>query len=171
MTSKNGKGFSAYLQYSADKRSLQFRFDNERQVEQSPKQENWQTDVQRSFRGKELTEEQRNSLKEGKTVHMEGLIDKKGKGYSGYLTLNKETGKIDFMFPAQYREAAEKGLVIPDGRNKSQVTLHAEAKTGEVATNGKEPQQGLTPPPAKQVEKQVVRQEQGKPKKSVSMKI
>jgi hypothetical protein len=44
------------------------------------------------------------------------LEDKNGKQYSGYITLDKETGKPDFMFPKQYKDALEKGLVIPDNR-------------------------------------------------------
>jgi hypothetical protein len=33
MTSKNGKEFSAYFQFNADKRSFEFRFDNEKQTQ------------------------------------------------------------------------------------------------------------------------------------------
>jgi hypothetical protein len=65
-----------------------------------------------------LTQEQRNSLREGKTVHVDGLADKKGKGYSGYITLNKETGKTDFMFSKQYKDVFAAGKIIPDDRHK-----------------------------------------------------
>jgi DNA topoisomerase-3 len=53
-------------------------FDNDKK--QSQKLENGQNDVQKTFRkkAKELTEEQRSSLREGKTVHVDGLVDKKG---------------------------------------------------------------------------------------------
>ena len=65
MMSKNGKEFSASVQFNADKRSFEFLFDNNRT--QTQKQENEQKDVQKTFRGKELTEDQRDSLREGKT--------------------------------------------------------------------------------------------------------
>jgi hypothetical protein len=111
MMSKNGKEFSASIQFNADKRSFEFLFDNKKKQEQ--KQENEQKDVQKTFRGKELTREQRDSLREGKTIHVDGLVDKKGKGYSGYITLNKETGKTDFMFPKQYKDALEPAKLFP----------------------------------------------------------
>jgi hypothetical protein len=83
-----------------------------------------------------LTGDQRDSLREGKTVHMVGLVDKKGKGYSGYITLNKETGKTDFMFPKQYKDALAAGKVVPDDRHKTQV-----------AVNGQHPDRANRPAP------------------------
>jgi hypothetical protein len=170
MTSKNGKDFSASIQFNADKRSFEFLFDNNRT--QSQKQDNELRDVQKTFRGKELTGEQRDSLREGKTVYVDGLVDKKGKGYSGYITLNKDTGKTDFMFPKQYKEAVEKGLVIPDNRSKTQVAVNSEGKTNEATKNVKEPlKKGQMQPTEKQAEKQAAKQEQTKPKKAKSMKM
>jgi hypothetical protein len=168
MMSKNGKEFSASLQFNADKRSFEFLFDNNRT--QSQKQENEQRDVQKTFRGKELTGDQRDSLREGKTVHVDGLVDKKGKGYSGYITLNKETGKTDFMFPKQYKDALAAGKVIPDNRSKTQVAVNSEGKTSEATKNVKEPlKKGQTQPTEKQAEKQKEKQE--KPKKAKGMKM
>jgi hypothetical protein len=172
MTSKNGKEFSASIQFNADKRSFEFLFDNNNNKKQSQTQENEQKDVQKTFRGKELTDNQRDSLREGKTVHIDGLVDKKGKGYSGYITLNKETGKTDFMFPKQYREAVEKGLAIPDNRSKTQVAVNSEGKTNEATKNVKEPlKKGQMQPTEKQAEKQAAKQEQTKPKKAKGMKM
>jgi hypothetical protein len=167
MTSKNGKEFSASIQFNADKRSFEFLFDNDRK--QSQRQENQPSDVQKTFRGKELTGDQRDSLREGKTVHVDGLVDKKGKGYSGYITLNKETGKTDFMFPKQYKDALAAGKVIPDNRSQTQVAVNSEGKTSEATKNVKEPlKKGQTQPTEKQAEKQ--KQEQ-KPKKAKGMKM
>jgi hypothetical protein len=154
MTSKKDTPFSAYLQYNADRRSFEFRFDNEKQQ----KQGNEQKDVPKTFRKQELTEEQRSSLREGKTVHVDGLVDKKGKGYSGYITLNKETGKTDFMFPKDYKEAVANGKVIPDERHKTQVAVNSEGKTSEATKNMKEPlDKGQTQPKEKQAEKKEVK--------------
>jgi len=43
-------------------------------------------------------------------VYLTGLIDKKGKEYNGYITLNKEKGKTDFSFqnPNNLHEQAKK---------------------------------------------------------------
>ncbi|MDR1339853.1 MAG: DUF3945 domain-containing protein [Prevotellaceae bacterium] len=79
MTSKKNTLFSACLQFNADKRGFEFRFDNEKQ-EQSQKQSNEQKDVPKTFRGQKLDEDQRSSLKEGKTAYVSGLEDKKANG-------------------------------------------------------------------------------------------
>jgi hypothetical protein len=91
-----------------------------------------------------------------------GLVDKKGKGYSGYITLNKETGKTDFMFPKQYKDVLAAGKIIPDDRHKTQVAVNSEGKTSEATRNVKEPlKKGQTQPTEKQE----------KPKKAKNMKM
>ena len=154
MTSNRGKEFSAYLQFNADKRGFEFRFDNEKQ-EKSQKLDNKPADVPKTFRKKELSEDQRDSLREGKTVYVDGLEDKKGKKYSGYITLNKETGKNDFMFPKDYKEALAAGKVTPDDRHKTQVDVNSKGKTNEATKDLQEPlKQGQTKPDEKQDETQ-----------------
>jgi hypothetical protein len=167
--SKAGKPVSAYLQFNADRRGLEFRFDNDKKQEQSQQQGNTQKDVPRTFRKKELTGDRRDSLREGKTVYIDGLEDRKGKKYSGYITLNKETGKTDFMFPKDYKEALAAGKVIPDDRHKTQVAVNSEGKTNEATKDVKEPlKQGQTKPDAKQTETQ---QKEVKPKKTKGVKM
>ncbi|MDR0603717.1 MAG: DUF3945 domain-containing protein [Bacteroidales bacterium] len=178
MTSKKNTPFSAYLQFNADKKGFEFRFDNEKQAQnQTQKQGNEQQYVPKTFRKQELNEDQRSSLKEGKTVYVSGLEDKKGKQYSGYITLDKENGKLDFMFPKAYKEAVAAGKVIPDDRHKTQVAVNSEGKTSEATKNVKEPlTKGQTQPTEKQAEKQEkkevkAKQETDKPKKSKGRKI
>jgi hypothetical protein len=168
MTSKKNTPFSAYIQFNADKRGFEFRFDNDRRQEHGQTQDNGQKDVQKTFRGKELTGEQRDSLREGKTVYVDGLVDKKGKGYSGYITLNRETGKTDFMFSKQYRDALAAGKVVPDDRHKTQVAVNSEGKTNEATKDLKEPlKKGQMQPTGKQAEKQVQKEEKQAEKKEV----
>jgi hypothetical protein len=168
MASKSGKEFSAYLQFNADTRSFEFRFDNDRQQNQTQRQGYEQGYVPKTFRARELTDDQRNSLKEGKTVHIDGLVDKKGKGYSGYITLNKETGKTDFMFPKDYKDALATGKVIADDRHKTQVAVNSEGKTDEATKKVDKPlEKGQTQPTEKQAEKQ----EQKEVKKSRGIKM
>ena len=144
--------FPAYIQFNADKRRLGFRFDNDKNREQTQKQEK---DVPKTFRKKTLTEDQRASLREGKTVYTGDLTDAKGKKYSGYITLNKATGKLDFMFPKDYREALAAGKVIPDDRHKTQVAVNTGGKTCEATKNVKDPlEKGQSAPTEKQDEKQ-----------------
>jgi hypothetical protein len=100
-------------------------------------------------------------LREGKTVYVDGLVDKKGKGYSGYITLNKETGKMDFMFLKQYKDALVASKIIPDDCHKTQVAVNSEGKTSEATKNVKEPlKKGQT----RSIEKQAEKQEKQKKK-------
>ena len=166
MTSKTGKDFSAFLQFNADKRGFEFRFDNEKKQEQNQKQDNLQKDVPKTFRKVELTEDQRNSLRENKTVYIDGLKDKKGKNYCGYITLNRETGKTDFMFPKDYKDALAAGKIIPDDRHKTQVAVNSEGKTSEATKNLNEPlKQGQTKPDEKQASKQAEKSKKTKSRK------
>lgn len=166
MMSKKNTPFSAYLQFNTDKRGFEFRFDTDNKHEQNQKQQHTPNDVPKTFRKKALTEEQQSSLKEGKTVYVDGLTDKNGKGYSGYVTLNKENGKLDFMFPKAYKEAVAAGKAIPDDRHKTQVAKNNEGTTTEATKNIKEPlDEGQTQP----TEKQAEQQKENKPKKGIKM--
>ena len=137
MISSNGTEFSATVQFNADKRYVEFLFDkgNSNQQTQS-NQQNQSAEAPRTFRGKELDNEQYNKFKEGQTVYLAGLVDKKGKEYNGYITLNKETNKTDFSFqnPNKVKEQ-----VKPTEDHKTQTAVNSEGKTNEAKKNIKEP--------------------------------
>jgi len=173
MLSKKNTPFNAYVQFNADKRGIEFRFDSDKKQEQTRKQDTEQKDVPKTFRKKVLTGDERSSLREGKTVYTGELTDGKGKKYSGYITLNMETGKTDFMFPKDYKDALAAGKVIPDDRHKTQVAVNSEGKNSEATKNLKEPlEKGQTKPSEKQAEKQKEKMEkkQEKPKQSKGQK-
>jgi hypothetical protein len=152
----------ACVQFNADKRYFALSFDEKKQSRQ---QDNAQREVPKTFRKKELPDEQRNKLNEGITVYIDGLIDKKGKPYSGYITWNKENGKLDFMFPKAYKEALAAGKVVPDNAHQTQVAVNSEGKTNEATKNVKEPMKsGQTQPTEKQAEKQSKKENEDKPK-------
>ncbi len=141
MISKKGAEFNATVQFNADKRYVEFLFDrsNTNQQAQSNGQSNQQSQSQeapRTFRGKDLDNEQYNKFKDGQTVYLTGLVDKKGKEYNGYITLNKETGKTDFSFqnPNKLKEQ-----VKPTETHKTQTAVNSEGKTNEATKNIKEP--------------------------------
>ena len=75
---EKNRHYSANVQFNADTRYFELIFDNNKKQEKSQKQENEQKDVPKTFRKKELTEDQRSSMSEGKTVKIDGLVDKKG---------------------------------------------------------------------------------------------
>ena len=111
MISTKGEKFTGYVQFNADKRYFELSFDEKKQSQK-------QTEVPKTFRKVELTEEQRSKLNEGKTIYIDGLVDKNGKPYSGYITWNKEAGKLDFMFAKEYKEKLAAGEVTPDDAPK-----------------------------------------------------
>ena len=93
MISTKGTEFSATVQFNADKRYVEFLFDrnNSNRQSQSNGQSNQQNQSQeapKTFRGKELSDEQYKEFKAGQTVYIDGLRDKKGQPYQGYITFN-----------------------------------------------------------------------------------
>ncbi|MBP4137239.1 DUF3945 domain-containing protein [Flavobacterium geliluteum] len=158
MISKKGTEFEATVQFNADKRYVEFLFDrgNSNQQIQRNGQNNQPSqsqEVSKTFRGKELDDEQYNKLKAGQTIYVDGLVDKKGQNYQGYITLNKETNKTDFSFqnPDKLEEQAK-----PAEAHKTQTAVNSEGKTNEATKNIKEPlkSQQQTPKDEKQQEQQ-----------------
>lgn len=137
MISKKGEAFDATLQFNADKKYVEFIFNNDGQQSQSqnnavspkPTQE-----VPRTFRGKELNDDQYGKFKAGQTIYIDGLLDKKEQPYQGYITFNPENGKIDFEFPNQYKERMK-----PTEAHKTQTAVNSEGKTNEATNKIKEP--------------------------------
>jgi len=166
MISKKGDPFSANVQFNADKRYVEFLFDrgNSNQQSQSNTQSNGQNnqqnqsnEVPKIFRGKELDDAQYQKFKDGETLFVDGLVDKKGEKYKGYITLNKETNKADFTFqhPNKLKEQAK-----PAEAHKTQTAVNSEGKTNEATKHTKEPlKSGQKNPDSKKQE-----QEQQKPK-------
>lgn len=174
MISKKGDEFSANVQFNADKRYVEFLFDrsnNQQQSQNNGQNQNTQdqqaqsSEAPKIFRGKELDNEQYNKLKDGQTVYIANLVDKKGQTYNGYITFNKENGKINFEFPNQYKER-----VKPTEAHKTQTAVNSEGKTNEATKNVKEPlEKGQQRP---KNEKQQEQQEKPKaPAKSKGKKV
>ena len=161
MISTKGTEFSATVQFNADKRYVEFLFDrnnSNRQTQsngqtQNNGQSNQQSQPQeapKTFRGKELTDEQHKDFKAGQTVYIDGLRDKKGQPYQGYITFNAETGKTNFQFPSQVKAQAK-----PAEAHKTQTAVNSEGKTNEATKNINEPlKSGQQRPKNKQQQEQ-----------------
>jgi hypothetical protein len=161
MLSKNLKPFNATVQINADKRGLEFQFPDSQRQAQNHSEKIKQGELPDTFRKVKLSEEQKASLKDGYTVYVSGMKDKKDQNYSGYMTLDKEQGKINFMFPGQYKEALKSGLVTPDNRHKTQVATNNDGTKTETTRKVDEPmKQGQSAPTEKQQEKQEKKEEQ-----------
>ncbi|MCC9070933.1 DUF3945 domain-containing protein [Flavobacterium sp. F-65] len=148
MVSNKGKTFDASVQFNADKRFVEFLFDRN-----TPNNQQNQTQgAPKNFRDKELDNEQYQKLKEGQTVYISGLMDKKGKEYNGYITYNKETNKTEFSFqnPDKIKEQ-----IKPSEAHKTQTAVNSEGKTNEATKNIKEPlKSGQTNPNDKKQQEQ-----------------
>ncbi|HSD06392.1 DUF3945 domain-containing protein [Flavobacterium sp.] len=137
MVSKKGDPFNATVQFNADKRFVEFLFDGRNTNNQTLNHQNGQSpEAPKTFRGKELDNEQYQKLKDGQTIYLSGLVDKKGKEYNGYITFNKETNKTDFSFQNPNKIKEE---VKPTEVHKTQTAVNSEGKTNESTKNIKEP--------------------------------
>ena len=157
MISTKGTEFSATVQFNADKRYVEFLFErnnSNRQTQSNGQtqnnQQNQSQEAPKTFRGKELTDDQHNDFKAGQTIYIDGLKDKKGQPYQGYITFNKENGKTNFEFPNQYKER-----IKPTEAHKTQTAVNSEGKTNEATKNIKEPlKSGQQTPKNKQQQEQ-----------------
>jgi len=171
MTSKKGELFDATVQFNADKRYVEFIFNNNQNQQQGQQQnpsnqptQNKDGEAPRVFRGKELDDAKYEKFKAGQTVYVDGLTDGQGKAYQGYITFNKETSKTDFSFtnPNKLKEKAQ-----PSEDHKTQKAVNSDGKTNEATKNLKEPLESKQQQPAnKQQEAQ-----QKKPVRSKGRKM
>jgi len=151
MISKKGDAFDATVQFNADKRYVEFLFDRD----QKPAQKLYD-EAPRTFRGKDLTDEQYYKLKDGLTVYISGLVDKNDKEYQGYITYNKESGKVGFSFnnPSKSKEEA-----MPETKNTQ--TSTKEAPAAEATTKGKAKKERQEQPDGAKEQQQAPAKRQG----------
>ena len=164
------KVFPAPVQFNAAKMQLEFLFGE--RAKQAYKETVGQMkgpvikEVPEFFRKQKLSDTSRQELKDGGTVKVSGLIDKKGKPYQGYVTWNADTGKTDFMFPKAYHEAVEQGKARPAVENQVQVAVNSEGKTTEATKSLKEALlSGQNKPTGEQKQQQDRKEQQKEDKK------
>lgn len=114
MTAKNGKSFNANLQLNADKRGIEFQFGNSpkeiQQQQQQPTDTKETTKVLRvpeKLLGHELSPEEREQLKAGKTVYMEGLQKQDGKPFNAHVKPDFAEGRFRFLTPKKEEQKQE----------------------------------------------------------------
>lgn len=181
MTSKSGKEFHATVQVNADRRGLEFKFDNHNKLSQEQRQDNRQGNkeeqsqqkkfyIPKRLLGVDLSKEQQESLREHKTIYLTGMTDREGQPFNAYVKVNAEEEKLNFF--KWNPDKAQK--VTPDNDSKTQVAVNSEGKTNEATKDIKEPlKQGQTQPTEKQQEKQEKEQKEEKKEviKSKGMKM
>jgi len=156
MISSKGTEFSATVQFNNQQAQT-----NQQNTQQSNQQSQPQ-EAPRTFRGKELDDEQYNKFKAGQTIYVE-LKDKKDQPYKGYITFDKDTGKTNFEFPGQYKARVE-----PAETHKTQTAVNSEGKTNEATKNVQEPLKSGQQRPKNEKQQE---QQDNKPEKSKGRKM
>lgn len=97
MTSKNGKSFDATLQVNAEKKGIEFIFDNKGFKERQEQQQGQsQQGVPRKLCGLELSEAQREALNSGRTLYLKNMTNKEGQSFNAHVKLDKEQNRLRF---------------------------------------------------------------------------
>ena len=165
MTAKSGKSFNATLQVNAEKKGIEFIFDNNRGFK-----EHQQQGAPHKLCGLELSEKQREVLDSGRTLYLKNMVDKEGNSFNAYVRIDKEQNRPRFYKwnPDKKQETGKEKVVAVAEEHKTQVAVNNDGKTNEATKNVKEPlKTGQTQPTAAQKKKQ----DENKQKKSRGRKM
>ena len=167
MTAKSGKSFDATLQVNAEKKGIEFIFDNSRGLKEQ-QQQTQQQGAPHKLCGLELSEKQREALDSGRTLYLKNMVDKEGKSFNAYVRMDKEQDRPRFYKwnPDKSQKNGKVEAVAEE--HKTQVAVNNHGKTNEATKHVKEPlKTGQTQPTAAQQQKQ----EENKQKKSRGRKM
>lgn len=167
MTAKSGKSFNATLQVNAEKKGIEFIFDNNRGFKEH-QQQTQQQGVPHKLCGLELSEKQREALDSGRTLYLKNMVDKQGQPFNAYVRMDKEQNRPRFYKwnPDKKQETGKEKVVAVAEEHKTQVAVNNHGKTNEATKNVKEPlKTGQTQPTAEQ------KQDENKQKKSRGRKM
>ena len=169
MTAKSGKSFDATLQVNAERKGIEFIFDNNRGFKER-QQQTQQQGVPYKLCGLELSEKQREALDSGRTLYLKNMVDKQGQSFNAYVRMDKEQNRPRFYKwnPDKKQETGKEKVVAVAEEHKTQVAVNNHGKTNEATKNVKEPlKTGQTQPTAEQKQKQ----DENKQKKSRGRKM
>ena len=164
MTAKSGKTFDATLQVNAEKKGIEFIFDNNRGFKEW-QQQTQQQGIPHKLCGLELSEKQREALDSGRTLYLKNMVDKQGQPFNAYVRMDKEQNRPRFYKwnPDKKQETGKEKMVAVAEEHKTQVAVNNHGKTNEATKDVKEPlKTGQTQPTAEQKQKQ----DENKQKKS-----
>ena len=164
MTAKSGKSFNATLQVNAEKKGIEFIFDNNRGFKEH-QQHTQQQGVPHKLCGLELSDKQREALDSGRTLYLKNMVDKQGQPFNAYVRMDKEQNRPRFYKwnPDKKQETGKEKVVAVAEEHKTQVAVNNHGKTNEATKDVKEPlKTGQTQPTAEQKQKQ----DENKQKKS-----
>ena len=164
MTAKSGKIFNATLQVNAEKKGIEFIFDNNRGFKER-QQQTQQQGAPHKLCGLELSDKQREALDSGRTLYLKNMVDKQGQPFNAYVRMDKEQNRPRFYKwnPDKKQETGKEKVVAVGEEHKTQVAVNNHGKTNEATKHVNEPlKTGQTQPTAAQKQKQ----DENKQKKS-----
>ena len=158
MTAKSGKSFNATLQVNAERKGIEFIFDNNRGFKER-RQQTQQQGVPHKLCGLELSEKQREALDSGRTLYLKNMVDKQGQSFNAYVRMDKEQNRPRFYKwnPDKKQETGKEKVVAVAEEHKTQVAVNNHGKTNEATKDLKEPLKSQQTQPT---EAQQVKQEQ-----------
>ena len=169
MTAKSGKTFNAVLQVNAERKGIEFIFENKQGLKER-QQHKQQQGVPHKLCGLELSDKQREALDSGRTLYLKNMVDKQGQPFNAYVRMDKEQNRPRFYKwnPDKKQDTGKEKVVAVAEEHKTQVAVNNHGKTNEATKNVKEPlKTGQTQPTAAQKQKQ----DENKQKKSRGRKM
>ena len=167
MTAKSGKSFDATLQVNAEKKGIEFIFDNSHGFKER-QQQIQQQGAPRRLCGLELSEKQREALDSGRTLYLKNMVDKRENSFNAYVRMDKEQNRPRFFrYNPDKKQNTGKVEAVAE-EHKTQVAVNNHGKTNESTKHMKEPlKTGQTQPTAARQQKQ----DENKQKKSRGRKM
>ena len=155
MTAKSGKPFNATLQVNAEKKGIEFIFENKQGLKER-QQHSQQQGAPHKLCGLELSDKQREALDSGRTLYLKNMMDKEGQPFNAYVKMDKEQNRPRFYKwnPDKKQETGKEKVVAVAEEHKTQVAVNNDGKTNESTKNVNEPlKSGQTQPTAVQKQK------------------
>ena len=122
MISNNGKEFDAHIQVNAERRGIEYIFDNDKLFNRQ------------SLGGVELSKQQVEDLNAGKAIFVEGMERKDGEIFSSYVKLDETTGRPAYT---RYNPDSPEGareIYIPKEINGVKITAEEQQQLREGKT-------------------------------------
>ena len=167
MTAKSGKSFDATLQVNAEKKGIEFIFENKQGLKER-QQHSQQQGAPRKLCGLELSDKQREALDSGRTLYLKNMVDKEGQPFNAYVKMDKEQNRPRFYKwnPDKKQETSKEKVVTVAEEHKTQVAVNNQGKTNEATKNVNEPlKSGQTQPTAAQKQEQDEKKQQRRGRK------
>ena len=167
MTAKSGKSFNATLQINAEKKGIEFIFENKQGLKER-QQHSQQQGAPHKLCGLELSDKQREALDSGRTLYLKNMVDKEGQPFNAYVKMDKEQNRPRFYKwnPDKKQETGKEKVVAVAEEHKTQVAVNNQGKTNEATKNVNEPlKSGQTQPTAAQKQKQDEKKQQRRGRK------